>query len=58
MANDCVGEDGAGASRLVGGAIVFCTERSVLSGMGEQVLSVLGCVLVNIVILPQKICFR
>ena len=57
VADNAMSEDRAGAARLVGCVIVLSAEGSILTGMGEKILSMLGGFLKNFVVFPMKVCF-
>ena len=57
MADNAMGEDRTGATRLVGCVTVSSAEGSILTGMGEKISSMLGGFLKNFVVFPTKVCF-
>ena len=50
-------EDRTGAARLVGCVVVSSAEGSILTGMGEKIVSMFGGFLKNFVVFPMKVCF-
>ena len=57
VADNAMSEDRTGATRLVGCVVVSSAEGSILTGMGEKIVSMFGGFLKNFVVFPMKVCF-